>query len=75
MAEYERGLFDDLTKAEQKAAGLAQDVIKAAEQGAMHQSAETLGAGRRRGATACDPRIGGVVTTGAGAHATSFRLS
>jgi hemolysin D len=29
VAEYERGLFDDLTKAEQKATGLAQDVIKA----------------------------------------------
>ena len=29
MAEYERGLFDDLAKAEQKAAGLAQDIIKA----------------------------------------------
>ena len=29
MAEYERGLFDELAKAEQKAAGLAQDVIKA----------------------------------------------
>jgi hemolysin D len=29
VAEYERGLFDDLAKAEQKAAGLAQDVIKA----------------------------------------------
>jgi hemolysin D len=28
-AEYRRSLFDDLTKAEQKAAGLAQDVIKA----------------------------------------------
>jgi hemolysin D len=28
-AEYRRTLFDDLTKAEQKAAGLAQDVIKA----------------------------------------------
>jgi hemolysin D len=28
-AEYQRTLFDELTKAEQKAAGLAQDVIKA----------------------------------------------
>ena len=29
VAEYERGLFDELAKAEQRAAGLAQDVIKA----------------------------------------------
>jgi hemolysin D len=29
VAEYKRGLFDDLAKADQKAAGLAQDVIKA----------------------------------------------
>jgi hemolysin D len=29
IAEYERGLFDELNKAQQKAAGLAQDVIKA----------------------------------------------
>jgi len=29
VAEYERGLFDDLSKAEQKLAGLGQDVIKA----------------------------------------------
>ena len=29
VAEYERGLFDELAKAEQKAAGLVQDVIKA----------------------------------------------
>jgi hemolysin D len=31
QAEYRRTLFDDLAKAEQKAAGLAQDVIKAEE--------------------------------------------
>ena len=30
-AEYQRSLFDDLAKAEQKAAGLAQDVVKAAQ--------------------------------------------
>jgi hemolysin D len=30
-AEYERGLFDELAKAEQKAGGLAQDIIKAEE--------------------------------------------
>ena len=29
VAEYERGLFDDLSKAEQKLAGLGQDIIKA----------------------------------------------
>jgi hemolysin D len=29
MAEYRRSRFDDLNKAEQKAAGLAQDIIKA----------------------------------------------
>jgi hemolysin D len=29
MAEYDRGLFESLAKAEEKAAGLAQDVIKA----------------------------------------------
>ena len=30
-AEYRRALFDDLAKAEQKAAGLAQDIVKAAQ--------------------------------------------
>ncbi len=29
IAEYERNLFEELAKAEQKAAGLSQDVIKA----------------------------------------------
>jgi hemolysin D len=29
IAEYERGLFDELAKAEQKAAGFAQDVVRA----------------------------------------------
>jgi membrane fusion protein, hemolysin D len=31
VAQYRRGLFEELTKAEQKAAGLGQDVIKAQE--------------------------------------------
>ncbi len=31
VAEYQRTLLDDLTKAEQKAAGLAQDVVKAVQ--------------------------------------------
>ena len=37
MAEYERGLFDDLAKAEQKAAGLAQDVIKAEQRTSLQK--------------------------------------
>ena len=35
-AEYERGLLDDLAKAQQKAAGLAQDVIKAEQRVCRH---------------------------------------
>ena len=37
VAEYERGLFDDLAKAEQKAAGLAQDVIKAEQRTSLQK--------------------------------------
>ena len=37
VAEYERGLFDELAKAQQKAAGLAQDVIKAEQRTALQK--------------------------------------
>jgi hemolysin D len=37
VAEYERGLFDDLAKAEQKAAGLAQDAIKAQQRTSLQK--------------------------------------
>jgi len=37
VAEYERGLLDDLAKAEQKAAGLAQDVIKAEQRTSLQK--------------------------------------
>lgn len=37
VAEYERLLFDDLSKAEQKAAGLAQDVIKAEQRTSLQR--------------------------------------
>nr|WP_245303816.1 HlyD family type I secretion periplasmic adaptor subunit [Pseudorhodoplanes sinuspersici] len=37
VAEYERMLFDDLSKAEQKAAGLAQDVIKAEQRTSLQR--------------------------------------
>jgi hemolysin D len=37
VAEYERGLLDDLAKAEQKAAGLAQDVIKAEQRTSLQR--------------------------------------
>lgn len=37
MAEYERGLFDDLAKTEQKAAGLVQDVIKAEQRTSLQK--------------------------------------
>jgi hemolysin D len=37
VAEYERSLFDDLAKAEQKAAGLAQDVIKAEQRTSLQK--------------------------------------
>lgn len=39
VAEYERGLWDDLAKAEQKAAGLAQDVIKAGQRTSLQKLA------------------------------------
>jgi hemolysin D len=37
VAEYERNLLDDLAKAEQKAAGLVQDVIKAEERTSLQK--------------------------------------
>jgi hemolysin D len=37
VAEYQRGLFDDLAKAEQKTAGLAQDVIKSEKRTNLQQ--------------------------------------
>ncbi len=37
VAEYERGLFDELAKAEQKAAGLAQDIIKAEQRSSLQK--------------------------------------
>jgi hemolysin D len=37
VAEYERSLFDDLSKAEQKVAGLSQDVIKAEQRTKLQQ--------------------------------------
>ena len=37
IAEYERGLYDDLAKAEQKVAGLAQDVIKAGQRTSLQK--------------------------------------
>ena len=41
-AEYQRGLFDDLTKSEQKAADLAQDVIKSEKRTNLHQLASPV---------------------------------
>jgi hemolysin D len=37
VAEYRRARFDELTKAEQKAAGLAQDVVKAEQRNKLQQ--------------------------------------
>jgi hemolysin D len=37
VAEYQRGLFDELAKAEQKSAGLAQDVIKSEKRTSLQQ--------------------------------------
>ena len=37
VAEYERGLFEGLAKAEEKAAGLSQDVIKATQRTSLQQ--------------------------------------
>ena len=37
VAEYERGLFDDLVKAEQKVVGLGQDIIKAEQRTSLQK--------------------------------------
>jgi hemolysin D len=37
VAEYERGLLDELAKAEQKAAGLAQDIVKAEQRTSLQK--------------------------------------
>jgi hemolysin D len=59
VAEYERGLFDDLAKAEQKAAGLAQDVIKAEQRNSLQKlTAPVEGVVQQLGIHT----IGGVVT-------------
>jgi membrane fusion protein, hemolysin D len=59
VAEYERGLFDDLAKAEQKAAGLAQDVIKAEQRTSLQKlTAPVEGVVQQLGIHT----IGGVVT-------------
>jgi len=58
-AEYERGLFDDLAKAEQKAAGLAQDVIKAEQRTSLQKLTAPVGGVVQQLAI---HTIGGVVT-------------
>src|SRR5262245_45355481 len=59
VAEYERGLLDDLAKAEQKAAGLAQDVIKAEQRTSLQKlTAPVEGVVQQLGIHT----IGGVVT-------------
>ncbi len=59
MAEYERGLLDDLAKAEQKAAGLAQDIIKAEQRTTLQTLTAPVGGVVQQLAI---HTIGGVVT-------------
>ena len=59
VAEYRRGLFDDLVKADQKAAGLAQDVIKAEQRTSLQKLTAPVGGVVQQLAT---HTIGGVVT-------------
>jgi hemolysin D len=59
MAEYERGLLDDLTKAEQKAAGLAQDIIKAEQRTTLQTLTAPVGGVVQQLAI---HTVGGVVT-------------
>jgi hemolysin D len=59
VAEYQRGLFDDLVKADQKAAGLAQDVIKAEQRTSLQKLTAPVGGVVQQLAT---HTIGGVVT-------------
>ena len=59
VAEYKRGLFDDLAKAEQKAAGLAQDIIKAEQRTNLQRLTAPVAGVVQQLAT---HTIGGVVT-------------
>jgi len=59
VAEYQRGLLDDLAKAEQKAAGLAQDVIKAEQRTSLQKLTAPVGGVVQQLAI---HTIGGVVT-------------
>ncbi len=58
-AEYERGLFDDLSKAEQKLAGLGQDIIKAEQRTSLQNLTAPVEGMVQQLAT---HTIGGVVT-------------
>jgi hemolysin D len=59
VAEYEHGLLDDLAKADQKAAGLAQDVIKAEQRTSLQKLTAPLDGVVQQLAV---HTIGGVVT-------------
>ena len=70
VAEYERGLFDDLAKAEQKAAGLAQDVIKAEQRTSLQNLTAPVDGVVQQLAM---HTIGGVVTPAQALMRRSFR--
>ena len=59
VAEYERALFDDLVKAEQKAAGLGQDIIKAEQRTSLQKLTAPVEGVIQQLAT---HTVGGVVT-------------
>ena len=59
VAEYERSLFDDLARAEQKVAGLAQDIIKAEQRTRLQKLTTPVDGVVQQLAT---HTIGGVVT-------------
>ena len=59
VAEYERGLLDELAKAQQKAAGLAQDVVKAKQRNSLQTLTAPVDGVVQQLAT---HTIGGVVT-------------
>jgi hemolysin D len=59
IAEYQRGLLDELAKAEQKAAGLAQDVVKSEKRTSLHQLTSPVDGVVQQLAT---HTVGGVVT-------------
>ena len=59
VAEYERALFDDLVKAEQKAVGLGQDIIKAEQRTSLQKLTAPVGGVVQQLAT---HTVGGVVT-------------